>query len=194
MLIFSLALTLFLLMDAIGNVPIYVSLLKEIPQKRQRAIIIRELLMALAIIVAFYFIGNYLLELLKVSVPAVLISGGIILFVIGLKLVFPPEKKEVKLKKNEEPFLVPLAVPLVSGPAVLAAVILYSHQDIPTWIVLGAIFIAWAITTLILLLSPLLQRVLKERGLTACERFTGLILIMLAVQMFLNGIESVLYK
>ncbi len=177
-------------MDSIGNVPIFLSILKEIPAKRQRYIIFRELLIALFIIIAFYFIGNYLLSLLKISQAAVLISGGIILFIIGIKLVFPSEKTH-EVSKKEEPFLVPLAVPLVSGPAVLATVMLYSHQKIPTFVVIEAILISWAATTTILLLSPLLQRVLKERGLLACEKFTGLILIMLSVQMFLDGLKPV---
>ena len=96
------------------------------------------------------------------------------------------------MEKNKEPFLVPLAVPLVSGPAVLAAVMLYSHQEIPIFTVMGAILISWAATTIILLCSPHLKKLLGERGLMACERFTGLILIMLAVQMFLNGLTPVL--
>lgn len=175
-------------MDAIGNVPIFISLLKEMPQKRQRSIIVRELLIALGIIIGFYFIGNYLLGFLKISQEAVLISGGIILFIIAIKLVFPAEKT-LKVEKKTEPFLVPLAVPLVSGPAVLATVMLYSHQTIPMWTVISAILIAWAATTIILLSATQLQKILKEKGLIACERFTGLILIMLSVQMFLNGVE-----
>jgi len=189
---FSLALTLFLLMDSIGNVPIYISILKEIEPKRQRYIIFRELIIALFIIISFFFIGDYLLALLNISQPAVMISGGIILFIIGLKLIFPQETKGFKMEKNKEPFLVPLAVPLVSGPAVLAAVMLYSHQEIPLFTVMGAILISWAATTIILLCSPHLKKLLGERGLMACERFTGLILIMLAVQMFLNGLTPVL--
>lgn len=175
-------------MDAIGNVPVFLSVLKGIPRKRHRHIIIRELLIALGIIIAFYFIGTYLLEFLKISQGAVLISGGIILFIIGVKLVFPTSKA-IEVEKKVEPFLVPLAVPLVSGPAVLAAVMLYSHQNIPTWTVICSILIAWAATTVILLSSPFLQKILKDRGLSACEKFTGLILIMLSVQMFLDGLK-----
>lgn len=187
--IFSLSISLFLLMDAIGNVPIFISVLKELEPNRQRKIIFRELILALGIIIAFYFIGNYLLSLLNISQQAVLISGGIILFIIGLKLVFPPHGEEsFKIEGGKEPFLVPLAVPLVAGPAVLATVMLYSHQKLPIWNVLTAILIAWAATTLILISSIPLKKLLGERGLVACERFTGLILIMIAVQMALNGL------
>lgn len=188
--VFSLSLSLFLLMDAIGNVPVFLSILKELDPKRQQFIIFRELIVALVIILAFYFLGDPLLRLLNISQQAVLVSGGIILFIIGIKLVFPSHSETNLYKGGQEPFLVPLAVPLVSGPAVLAAVVLYSHQKIPVWICLSAIFISWTATTLILLASPLLKRLLKARGLEACERFTGLLLIMLAVQMFLNGLQS----
>ncbi|NGX27683.1 MAG: hypothetical protein K940chlam6_01621 [Chlamydiae bacterium] len=190
--LFALALSLFLLMDSVGNVPIFLSILKEIEPKRQRFIIFRELIIALVIIIAFYFIGDALLAFLHISQSAVLISGGIILFVIGIKLVFPTKEKAFEYEEGQEPFLVPLAVPLVAGPAVLATVILYSHQKIPIWICLGAILIAWLATTIILLSSVHLKRILGDRGLAACERFTGLLLIMIAVQMFLNGLQHFL--
>lgn len=189
---FSMALSLFLLMDSIGNVPIFLSILKEIEPKRQRFIIMRELLIALAIIFIFYFIGDTFLSFLDISQQAVLISGGIILFVIGIRLVFPDKDKKETLVAGGEPFLVPLAVPLVSGPAVLAAVTLYSHQGLPIWTCLGAICLAWSATMLVLLGAVPLKKILGDRGLAACERFTGLLLIMIAVQMFLNGLHPIL--
>lgn len=189
MTLFSMAFSLFLLMDAVGNVPIFLSILKEIDPKRQRFIIFRELIIALFIILAFYFIGDVLLGFLSISQHAVLISGGIILFIIGIKLVFPNKDKSGDWQQGGEPFLVPLAVPLVSGPAVLAAVTLYSHKQIPVWTCIGAICIAWVATMITLLCAIPLKKVLGDRGLAACERFTGLLLIMIAVQMFLNGIH-----
>jgi len=193
MTLFGLSLTLFLLMDSIGNVPIFLSELKQIPAKRQRAIIFRELILALIIIVIFFYVGNFLLSHLKISQEAVYISGGVILFIIAIKLIFPKHGEEVTKSKKVEPFLVPLAVPLVAGPAVLATVMLLSHQQVSNWLVLGAIFASWAATTIILLSAPFLQRVLKERGIIACERFTGLILIMLAIQMLLDGLKPVFF-
>lgn len=185
------AFSLFLLMDAIGNIPIFLSVLKEIEPSRQRFIIFRELILALIIIVAFYFIGDILLSFIGITQRAVLISGGLILFIIGVKLVFPNKEKSGEWHEGkEEPFLVPLAVPLVAGPAVLAAVTLYSRKEVPILICLGAIFIAWIATMAILLLAIPLKKLLGDRGLAACERFTGLLLIMIAVQMFLNGLAS----
>ncbi|NGX38774.1 MAG: hypothetical protein KR126chlam1_00085 [Chlamydiae bacterium] len=178
-------------MDAIGNVPIFLSVLKELDPQRQRFVIIRELLLALLIIIAFYFIGDYLLKLLHISQEAVMISGGIILFLIAIKLIFPKKGDEMQWDKSKEPFLVPLAIPLVSGPAVLAAVMLYSHQEVSMWITMGAILIAWTASTLILISSIPLKKLLGERGLLACEKLTGLLLVMIAVQMFIDGVQPI---
>jgi multiple antibiotic resistance protein len=188
---FSMAFALFLLMDAIGNVPIFVSILKDIDPSRQRKIIFRELVIALAIICLFDLIGKALLDFLHVTMPTILVSGGIILFLIALKMIFPGKRDpDVELAQDKEPFIVPLATPLIAGPAVLAAVMLYSGQY-PTerLMTLGAIFIAWAASTLILLSSPLWKKLLGWRGLLACERLMGLILTLIAVQMFLGGVE-----
>lgn len=185
------AFALFLLMDPIGNVPIFVSVLKDIDPKRQRKIIIRELVIALIIIILFQFIGDALLGFLNVKMPTILISGGIILFLIALKMIFPGRRDpDVELPQDKEPFIVPLATPLVAGPAVLAAVMLYSGQHMDNnGIILGAIVIAWTASTLILLSSSLWKKLLGWRGLVACERLMGLILTLIAVQMFLEGLE-----
>ncbi|MBS0605179.1 MAG: YhgN family NAAT transporter [Verrucomicrobia bacterium] len=190
----SMAFALFLLMDPIGNVPIFVSVLKDIDPARQRKIIMRELIIALIIIILFNFIGDALLGFLNVTMPTILISGGIILFLIALKMIFPGRRDpDVELPQDKEPFIVPLATPLVAGPAVLAAVMLYSGQhENDTFITLGAIVIAWAASTLILLSSALWKKLLGWRGLVACERLMGLILTLIAVQMFLEGAEMFL--
>jgi multiple antibiotic resistance protein len=185
----STAFALFLLMDPLGNVPIFISLLKDIDPKRQQKIIFRELVIALIIIIAFNFIGDILLEFLHIEQETLLISGGIILFLIALKMIFPSKKEpEVDISQDKEPFIVPLAVPLVAGPAVLAAVMLYSHEQASEWITIGAIGLAWIASTIILLSSGFLKKVLGWRGLIACEKLMGLLLILISVQMFLSGL------
>lgn len=187
--LFSVAFALFLLMDPIGNVPIFVSVLKDIDPKRQRVVILRELIIALIIIITFNFLGNVLLKFLNVQRPTLLIAGGMILFLIALKMIFPPSRDpDTEHAADKEPFIVPLAVPLVAGPAVLAAVMLYSYQEQSEWVTVGAIGIAWAVSTVILLSSPYLKKLLGSRGLIACERLMGLLLILLSVQMFLEGL------
>jgi multiple antibiotic resistance protein len=186
---FSMAFTLFLLMDSIGNVPIFVSVLKDVAPSRQKKIITRELFIALVIIILFHFIGDALLDFLNVKMPTLLISGGIILFIISIKMIFPETKDpKTETPQTQEPFIVPLAVPLIAGPAVLAAVMLYSGQQAQERLfTLGAIVVAWAASTLILLSSSLWKKLLGSRGLIACERLMGLVLTLIAVQMFLEG-------
>jgi multiple antibiotic resistance protein len=192
MTLYSITLSLFLLMDSIGNVPIFISFLKDISPKRQRIVIFRELLIALFFMILFLFLGDSLLSALGVSQQVVMISGGIILFLIALKMIFPPPKDPNQgISPTKEPFIVPLAIPLLAGPAVLASIMLYgSQEEIGTWTLIGAIILAWIPSAIILLASSWLQRLLGPRALMACERLMGLILTLIAVQMFLEGLKS----
>ena len=190
----SLAFTLFLLMDSIGNIPFYISFLKKVPPHRQYWVIFREMLIALFIIILFSYLGDQLMIFLGICHNAIQIAGGIILFLICLKMIFPdPHNAIDDLPHDSEPFIVPLAVPLVAGPAVLAAVMIYTRQENDSWTMLGAIIIAWIASLLVLLLSPLFQRVLGWRGILATERLMGLVLALIAVQMFLNGFHGFLH-
>lgn len=187
--LFSIAFSLFLLMDSVGNVPLYLSILKNLDPKRQRVVILREMIIALVIIVLFMFLGDGLMTFLQISDSTIQIAGGIILFLICLKMIFPSkEDPQEHIPINEEPLVVPLAVPLVAGPAVLAAVMIYSRQE-PYWEIIGAIFIAWFVSLIILLSSSYLKNLLGWRGLTALERLMGLILILISVQMFMTGVN-----
>lgn len=189
----SMAYALFLLMDPIGNIPLFISILKDLEGKRQIQIIFRELVIALGVMILFNFIGDALLRSLNVSQYTVLISGGIILFILSLKMIFPSRKDaDVDLPHEKEPFIVPLAVPLVAGPAVLAAIILFARQEENNFMTIGSIVIAWAASTIILLCSTFLKKILGWRGIIACERLMGLLLTMLAIQMFLEGITQYL--
>lgn len=188
--LFSIAFALFLLMDPIGNVPIFISILKDVEPHRLRKIILREMLIALGIIIAFNFLGEFLLNFLHIDRSTLLISGGLILFIIAMRMVFPEKTPTgTSLLPLKEPFIVPLAVPLVAGPAVLAAVMLYSYQHDNPWMSIGAICLAWVASTLILLCATRLRKLLGDRGLIACERLMGLLLILLSVQMFLEGTQ-----
>lgn len=192
--LFAISFSLFLLMDPIGNIPIYLAVLKDVKPKRQSKIIIRELLIALGIIILFSFAGEHLLNFLGVEQETILISGGIILFIIALKMIFPRENEGAYMSPGKgEPFIVPLAIPLVAGPSVLAAVMIYSHQQ-SEGIIISAICIAWAGSTIILLGAPFLKKILGIRGIVACERLMGLLLTLVSVQMFLEGLSLYLQK
>ena len=185
----SLAFSLFLLMDPIGNIPVFLVVLSDLEKKRHRRVIVRELLIALALILLFALLGDVILSVFSLSKSSIEISGGIILFLIALKMIFP-EKGNLKecFANVGEPLIVPLAIPLVAGPAILAAVIIYS-QTIPSLILVSAILIAWIACTLILLSAPLLIRLFGEKGISALEKLMGLILTMIAVEMLLDGIS-----
>jgi multiple antibiotic resistance protein len=192
LLILSTALSLFILMDAIGNIPLFLTFLKDVSPKRQRWVILREMLIALGIIIAFTFLGDYILAIIGVSQDAAQVSGSIILFLIALRMIFPSQQDYENDNPHErEPFIVPLAIPFVAGPAVIAAVMLYSHQQvIHRWSTILAILIAWSATTVILICSSSLQKILGRRGIIASERLMGLVLTLIAVEMFLKGISA----
>lgn len=187
----SATLLLLTIMDPLGNVATFVSALRPVPQEKRIRVIARELVIALVILVVFLFLGKSLLGLLHLKQEALFISGGIVLFLIALKMIFPPShREEVQLM---EPFIVPLATPMVAGPSVLATLlVLVSTQPEHLWRWLAALMIAWTITAAVLLCAPAIARVLKKKGSLAVERLMGMLLVMVAVQMFLNGIEHYL--
>ena len=187
----SATLLLLTIMDPLGNVATFVSALRPVPAEKRLRVIARELVMALVILVAFLFAGPWLLGLLHLKQEALFISGGIVLFLIALKMIFPPSKHDEE--PMSEPFIVPLATPMVAGPSVLATLlVLVSTQPEKLWSWFTALMIAWAITAAVLLCSPAIARVLREKGSIAVERLMGMLLVMVAVQMFLNGIEHYL--
>ena len=187
----SAVVTLFLVMDPLGNVPLFLSVLKTVPQERRRIVLMREIGLAYLILVIFLFAGDYLLRFLGLEQQAVTIAGGIVLFLIALRMIFPAEGSLVGPSIEGEPFVVPLAIPLVAGPSALATLLLLqSATPSSTGPLLLALTIAWAVSGAILLSSTFLYRLLGERGLTAMERLMGMLLVMVAVQMLLDGVNA----
>ncbi|HEX7334086.1 MAG TPA: YhgN family NAAT transporter [Pyrinomonadaceae bacterium] len=188
----SAILTLFLVMDPLGNIPPFLSVLKGVPAERRRHVLIREILIAYVVLLVFLFLGKRVLALLGLQQETISIAGGIVLFLIALRMVFPREGSLFGGSLEGEPFIVPLAIPLVAGPSALAVLLLLEQSEAVTGRLLLAVTIAWALTAVILLSSTLLYRLLKERGLIAMERLMGMLLVMLAVQMFMNGVANFL--
>lgn len=193
MTIFSAALLLFLVMDPVGNIPFFLTTLKNLDNKRKRIVILRELFLALAVLVIFLFFGRYILNILQISEPSLTMSGGIILFLIALRMIFPHGKKNGDQELEGEPFLVPLAIPFIAGPSSLASVMLLMSQDPTRWQDwLAALGIAWLASGIILFLANSLSRFLGSRGLIAIERLMGMILTTIAIQMIMEGIRKFL--
>ena len=178
MTIFSAALLLFLVMDPFGNIPFFLTALKNVDASRQKKVIIRELFIALFALILFLFSGQYILGILQISEPALTIAGGIILFLIAIKMIFPQSGGIFKENIEGEPFIVPLAIPYVAGPSALAAVLFIMNREPERWLEwLIALITGWFCSGIIIFLSSGLRRFLGERGLIAIERLMGMVLI-----------------
>jgi multiple antibiotic resistance protein len=189
----SAALLLFLIMDPLGNIPVFLSLLKPLSKQRQRIVLIRELLIAFFVLLGFLWGGKYVLEAMHLRQESVSIAGGIILFLIGLKMIFPSPEGMFGDGEVGEPFIVPMAIPLVAGPSGMAAVMLFGSQDpsrMGDWTL--ALAIAWFGTAVILFSSTYLYKILGNRVLVALERLMGMLLVAISVQMLMDGIQAYL--
>lgn len=184
------AATLFFVMDPLGNIAIFNGVLSRFPPRRRAQITARELVIALVIMLVLLFAGTAILNFLGLSQPSLNIAGGVLLFIIALRMIFPGAAGEVATDKDE-PFIVPLAMPMIAGPSTIAILLLLSSTEparIWEWCI--ALVIAWAVSTVILTASPFLLRVLGDRGLRALERLMGMLLVLLATQLLLNGVRE----
>ncbi len=187
------ALTLFLIMDPLGNVPVFLSVLDEVPAGRRRRVLVRELAVALGVMLLFLFVGPSLMGVLGLSATALSLAGGVVLFLIALRMIFPPVGGLMGDVPGGEPMIVPLAIPLIAGPSVLATLLML-HPERPEQIggPLLALLLAWGATALILMAAPALYRRLGKRGLVAIERLMGMVLVAVAVQMLIDGLRAAL--
>jgi len=193
MTIASAALLLFLILDPLGNIPVFLGLLRSLPPQRQRVVVMRELLIALGVLMVFLWGGRYALELMHLRQESVSIAGGIVLFLIGLRMIFPPPEGLMGDLPEGEPFIVPLAIPMVAGPSGMAAVMLMGSQEpdrMGAWSL--ALMIAWAATATLLFSATYLYKWLGLRVLTAIERLMGMVIVAISVQMLLDGITAYL--
>ena len=189
----SAALLLFLILDPLGNIPVFLGLLKPLPPERRRIVLARELLIALGVLMAFLWGGRYALELMHLRQESVSIAGGIVLFLIGIRMIFPPPEGLMGEIPGGEPFIVPMAVPLVAGPSGMAAVMLMGSNEphrLAGWSL--ALLLAWGATAAILFSATYLYKWLGSRVLIAIERLMGMLLVAISVQMFLDGIATYL--
>lgn len=193
--IFSTAVLLFFILDPIGNVPLLLSILKTVDKQRHTRIIIREMLIGFLILMIFLFFGENFLSLFHLSSQAVTIAGGIIFFVISLKMIFPSPGGENMFasKDSSEPLVVPIAMPMIAGPAALATLLVLAKTNTDhTGKLFLSLLLAWAVTAVVLLFSPYLYKILRTKGLTALEKLMGMLLLIMSVQMFIDGIRGII--
>ena len=189
---FSAALMLFFILDPLGNLPVFNHQLADVPRVRRRAVILRECLIALAVLMIFLLAGKPFMQTLGLKEQTLTLGGGVVLFLIALKMVFPEHGIGTGAETPaEEPFIVPLAIPLFAGPSALAYVLLLASNHPERqgdWVL--AIGAAWAAATIILLGSSRIESLLGSRTLRAIEKLAGMLLILLALQMILDGWQT----
>lgn len=182
---------LVLVADPLGNIPVFVALLQNVEPARRVRVIVRECAIAFAVLIVFMLFGSDILTLLGLSDRSLNIAGGVILFLIALRMVFREDESFFGGLPDGEPFIVPLAIPSIAGPAAIASVILLvsrAPQRMLEWSI--AIALAMSVSLLVLLFAERIARLVGARGLYAFERLMGLILTAVAVEMLLRGIEG----
>lgn len=182
---------LLLVCDPFGNVPIFISALRDVPSERRRRIILRECLIAFAVLTVFVFVGRPFLDLLGLSELSLQIGGAVVLMLVAIRMVFPSPEGVFGQPPGGEPFIVPLAVPALAGPSALATVLLLVSRDPQrTWAWVAAIAVVMAVSAVILAFAERLQLWLGERVTVAFERLMGLVLAAIAVELMLRGIKT----
>ncbi|RYX96782.1 MAG: MarC family protein [Comamonadaceae bacterium] len=189
----SATILLLLITDPLGNIPIFANALRHVAPERRAKVILREVLIAFLLLLAFMFVGDSFLRVMNLSELSLQIAGAVILFLIALRMIFPVDKPVTDTPEDmkREPLIVPLAIPALAGPSALATVLLLVSQA-PNrrleWV--GALCVTMAVCAVVLVLAERIQRVLGDRVVLAFERLMGLILVAIAVEMLLRGIRT----
>jgi MarC family membrane protein len=187
----SATILLILITDPFGNIPIFANALKNVAPARRPLVIVREVLIAFALLLTFMFVGDGFLRVMNLSALSLQIAGGVILFLIALRMIFPPPAADEAAGPQGEPLIVPLAIPAIAGPSALATVmLLVSQAPERRWEWIAALSVTMAVCAIVLLLAERIQRVLGERFIIAVERLMGLILVAVAVEMLLRGFKE----
>ncbi|MEF8731686.1 MAG: MarC family protein [Candidatus Accumulibacter meliphilus] len=187
----SATILLILITDPVGNIPIFANALRSVPPERRAWVILREVLIAFVLLLTFMFVGDGFLRLMNLSELSLQIGGGVILFLIALRMIFPQPGLTDGPETIGEPLIVPLAVPAIAGPSALATVLLLVSQAPERrleWI--GALSITMAVSAVVLVLAERIQRIAGERFVVALERLMGLVLVAVSIEMMLRGIKT----
>ena len=183
----SIAISLFFILNATGQIPLFLALLARFNQRRQLKIIARELIVALTILLLFIFFGDWILKILDISHATISVAGGVLLFLISLTMIFPRKSEQQELLV-QEPMIVPLAIPVITGPGAIATAMMYAHETSDPYMVAGAAIVAWIPSVAILLLGSFIKELLGERALVAVERLGGMLVCLIGVNMLAEGI------
>lgn len=191
----STTILLVLITDPLGNIPFFVSSLKKVRPERRRAVVVRECLIALAALLVFLLAGRPILAVLNLSEESLRVSGGVVLFLIAIRMIFPDRGARLAEEDDAEPFIVPLAIPLIAGPSAMATVLLMATPDPMQMLSLaGSVTVTIAITAVVFVSSTRIERLLGDQAITAVERLMGLVLTAISVEMILRGAADYLHR
>lgn len=185
--IFKLALTLFLITNPIGNAPAILSLVKDFEFSRQKRIIMREGFIALLLALFFQYFGEPFLKSLQIQDYALMLSGGIIILLTSLGMIFSEGGDSESPVEKTEPFIVPIATPLLSGSGLFSLIMISSKLLDNNLMLSSAILLAWVGILAVLYISPYLLQRLGKYGLSALEQIMGLLLVFMATELILKG-------
>lgn len=185
--IIQLAMIFFIVTNPIGNSPTIIALIKDYSVREQQKILLREAIISMLLAMFFLFLGETFLNCLNIQNFALTTSGGVLLFIVALKMIFSTRDERQIVGPKQAPFIVPIATPLLSGAGLLTMIMLYSKQEANDMKILLAILLAWVGVTAVLVAAPYMQIFLGKRGLAALEQLMGMLLAMIATEMIVNG-------
>jgi len=191
----SATILLILITDPLGNIPLFISVLRGVTPHRRAIVILREVAIAFGILLTFMLAGDRFLRMMSLTDLSLRIGGGIVLFLIALRMIFPHPDGLTGAQRGGEPLIVPLAIPALAGPSALATVMLLTSQAPgKTFEWIGALTVTMIVCAIVLMLAERIQKWLGERTMAAFERLMGLVLVAISVEMMLGGIRAFVHQ
>ena len=181
---------LLLVLDPLGSLPVFIPIMRDVPAPRRRWVALREVGIAFAVLFAFMFFGDAFLRLMRLSERSLEVAGGVILLMVSIRMIFSHADGVYGTSDGKEPFIFPLAIPLLAGPSAMATVLLLASRQpdrVMTWV--GALSCAMVVSGLVLLLCERIRRLLGDSVVAALEKLMGLVLTAIAVEMILAGLK-----
>lgn len=180
--------SLFVIMDPVGNLPLFISLTKGMPISEVKRNIDRSIFVAGVILFAFLFLGLKIFDFFNINIDSFQIAGGIILFIIGLLYVFGATFKVMKPSAND--LSVPLSTPLLTGPGTITTTIILVNEK-GTFVTVIAAFLTLAAAWLILVNSSRLYKILGLHWTNVISRVMGIVLAAIAVEFITKGVTHI---
>ena len=181
---------LLLVLDPLGSLPVFIPIMRDVPVERRRWVALREVAIAFVVLFAFMFFGDAFLRVMRLSERSLEVAGGVILLMVSIRMIFSHADGVYGTSEGKEPFIFPLAIPLLAGPSAMATVLLLASRQperVMAWV--GALSCAMAVSGAVLLLCARIRRLLGDSVVAALEKLMGLVLTAIAVEMILAGLK-----